>query len=150
NFVLNTAYLSGGQHTLHARAIDASLNQGSSVSIPVTISNSGGADATPPTVPSGLTASAVSASQVSLAWIASTDNVGVAGYFVYRNGFQIAATLTTGFADTAVATSTKYAYYVEAFDAAGNVSAASIQISASTRSPSGAVTGVVSSAQSGL
>jgi len=43
-------------------------------------------DATPPTVPTGLTATAASTSQINLVWTASTDNVGVTGYRVYRDG----------------------------------------------------------------
>ena len=46
----------------------------------------------PPTVPTGLTAAAVSASQVNLTWGTSSDNVGVTGYTVYRNGTAIATT----------------------------------------------------------
>ncbi len=41
---------------------------------------SSGGDTTPPTAPSGLTATAASAGQINLAWTASTDNVGVTGY----------------------------------------------------------------------
>jgi chitodextrinase len=47
------------------------------------------ADATPPTTPAGLTATAVSGTEVDLAWTASTDNIGVAGYNVYRDGTKI-------------------------------------------------------------
>lgn len=42
-------------------------------------------DATPPSVPTGLVATAVSSSQVNLSWNPSTDNVAVAGYYVYVN-----------------------------------------------------------------
>ena len=84
-------------------------------------------DSTPPTIPSGLTATLTSAPQVNLAWNASTDNVGVTGYTIYRNGVALntvsGSTLT--YADTAVVISTSYAYTVDAFDAAGNHSAQS-------------------------
>ena len=50
------------------------------------------ADTTPPTAPSGLTASAASFSEVDLSWLASSDpdGGGVAGYVVSRNGTAIA------------------------------------------------------------
>jgi uncharacterized surface anchored protein len=104
----------------------------------------------PPTTPTNLVATVIDSAQVNLIWSASTDNVGVTGYKVFRDGSQIATATTSSFADTTVAASTKYSYFVEAADSAGNVSAASSQVSASTRAFSGAVSGVVSSAQSGL
>jgi len=79
----------------------------------------------PPTVPTGLTATAVSGTQVNLAWNASTDNVGVTGYDVYRNRSLIATTTSTGYSDTNLNGSTTYQYTVTAYDAAGNVSAQS-------------------------
>jgi chitodextrinase len=79
-------------------------------------------DTQPPTVPTNLTATAVSASQITLAWTASTDNVGVAGYNVFRDGGATPiATLTgTSFSDTGLAPRTTHTYTVVAFDAAGN------------------------------
>src|SRR5262249_9432183 len=52
-------------------------------------------DSTPPSIPTGLTTTANGPHEVDLNWQASTDNVGVAGYNVYRNGNQIAS-LTDG------------------------------------------------------
>ena len=46
----------------------------------------GGGDAEAPTTPTNLTATAISSSQIDLSWNASTDNMGVAGYEIYRNG----------------------------------------------------------------
>src|SRR5207247_1261975 len=63
-------------------------------------------DTTPPSVPTGLAATAVSSSQINLSWTASTDNVGVSGYRVYRGGTQIATTTTTAYANTGLAPST--------------------------------------------
>jgi chitodextrinase len=90
------------------------------------------ADTTPPTAPTNLTATAVSTSQVNLSWTASTDNVGVAGYTVYRNGVSVATVATTAYSDTGLQASTGYAYTVAAFDSAGNVSPLSNQASATT------------------
>ena len=49
----------------------------------------GSTDITPPTAPTGLTATGVSTTQINLSWTASTDNVGVTGYRVFRNGTQV-------------------------------------------------------------
>jgi chitodextrinase len=86
-------------------------------------------DKTPPTVPGNLSATGGNA-QVSLLWNASTDNVAVAGYDVYRNGAQITQTAGATFMDTGLADGTSYSYSVAAYDAAGNVSAPSNAVSA--------------------
>ncbi len=56
-------------------------------------------DGIPPSAPSGLTATATSSSSVSLSWTASTDNVGVTGYNIFRNGIQIGTSTTTSYTD---------------------------------------------------
>src|SRR5437870_4525381 len=91
-------------------------------------------DTTPPSVPTSLSASAVSSSQMNLSWTASTDNVGVAGYTIYRGGSQIATTSLTSYSDTGLSPSTAYTYTVAASDAAGSVSAQSAPASAVTLS----------------
>lgn len=91
-------------------------------------------DSTPPSVPSGLSATAVSSSVVDLSWSPATDNVGVTGYEVFRNGTQVASTPNTHFSDSTVASGTQYSYTVAAFDAAGNVSAQSSPVLATTPS----------------
>lgn len=92
-------------------------------------------DTSPPTVPASLSATAVSTSQINLLWIASTDNVGVAGYRVYRGSTLVGSPLGTSFGDAGLAASTTYAYTVKAVDAAGNLSAASTARSATTLAP---------------
>jgi glucosylceramidase len=82
-------------------------------------------DTTPPSAPTGLTASGTTANSTTLSWNPSTDNVGVTGYDVLRNGTRVATTASTSYTDTGLTPSTAYAYTVEAYDAAGNVSAAS-------------------------
>ncbi len=91
-------------------------------------------DVTPPTVPSGLTATAASRSQVNLSWGASTDAVGVAGYKIYRNGTNIGTSATTTYSDTTCWGGTQYAYTVSAFDLKGNESAQSAQAVVTTPS----------------
>jgi chitodextrinase len=90
------------------------------------------ADTEPPTQPGNFTATPVDAARIALSWTASTDNVGVAGYRVLRDGVHIANVSGTTFTDTGLAPSTRYAYQVVAFDAAGNGSTAA---SASATTP---------------
>jgi hypothetical protein len=74
-------------------------------------------DTSPPSAPTGLTAVAVSSSQINLSWSASSDNVGVVAYDVYRNGVKIGSPSTTSFGDSGLAASTTYSYYIVARDA---------------------------------
>src|SRR5881296_3101769 len=128
----NTTSTNNGSHTLTAVATDVLSVQWNSAPVTVTVSNGPPPDTTPPSVPTGLTASAVSSSQIKLSWAASSDNVGVSGYRVYRNGTQIATTSATSFPNTGLSPSTTYTYAVAAFDAAGNLSAQSSPASATT------------------
>jgi len=91
-----------------------------------------GPDTQAPTVPSGVTATPVSSSAINVSWTASADNVGVAGYRVFRGGVQIATTSATTFADSGLTPSTTYVYTAAAFDAAGNASAQSAAASGTT------------------
>ena len=116
-------------------AYDAAQNH-STQSAAATATTPAPADTTPPSVPTGLVSTGATASQVDLSWHASTDNVGVAGYTVYRNGTVIANAGSTTFSDLAAAPNTKYTYTVDAFDAAGNHSA---QSSSTTVTTPGAV-----------
>jgi hypothetical protein len=99
----------------------------------------------PPSVPGGVTASAVSAYEVDVSWTASTDadGTGLAGYLVARDGTTVATVgaNATGYADTTVSPATSYTYTVTAFDTAQNYSAPSSPATATT--PPAPVTGVV-------
>jgi hypothetical protein len=105
-------------------------------------------DTTPPSQPTGLTANAASSSQINLAWAASTDNVGVTGYKVYRagstasiNSATLISTVTTNsYGDSGLAANTKYTYYVVAVDKAGNQSTASATASTTTQAASSTIT----------
>jgi hypothetical protein len=83
------------------------------------------ADAQPPTAPSGLTATAAKAKKVALSWGASTDNVGVMGYRIYRNNVQVGTSASTTYADTVAGKRASVTYYTRAYDAAGNLGPAS-------------------------
>jgi YVTN family beta-propeller protein len=99
-------------------------------SSPVSATTSSGADTTPPSVPTMNGAIALSSSSIAISWTASTDNVGVIGYKVYRSpddtNYTLRSTLgtTTSYSDSDLSTGT-YWYKVSAYDAAGNTSAQS-------------------------
>ena len=88
------------------------------------------ADTSPPSKPTGLNSTLVSG-KPRLAWSASTDNVGVTGYIIYRSTSknmsgetEVGRSTTTTFTDTSATRRTWY-YAVRAYDAAGNVSSRS-------------------------
>lgn len=103
-------------------------------------------DSEPPTQPTGLQATAVSGCRVALSWDASSDNIGVEGYGIYRDGTLIGTTngVTTDFADTGVSPGGTYAYRVDAFDLAGNRSPLSSEATATTPGAACSVTYVAS------
>lgn len=129
----NTTTAANGAHALTAKAWDAANNNTTSPAVNVTVSNV--ADTTPPSAPSNLTvtvpASGNNKRKLSLAWSASTDDVGVTGYQIWRATSaggpfsQIATTTGTTYTNSGLTSGTTYYYYVKAYDAAGNVSAAS-------------------------
>lgn len=82
-------------------------------------------DTEAPTIPTGLSGTAINKNRVDLTWNASTDNVGVSGYQIFRDGSPIDTTASTSYTDNTVIPSTQYSYTVLAFDAAGNNSAQS-------------------------
>ena len=67
---------------------------------------------------------------VRLTWTASTDNVGVVGYTVYRGGVAIGTSTTPAYTDSTAPLGRTSTYTVRARDAAGNLSAASASVSA--------------------
>ena len=69
---------------------------------------------------------------MTLWWKPSTDVPGVAGYAVYRDGVQVGTTATTYYQDSGLTVETQYAYHVQAFDVAGNLSMPSPLLSART------------------
>jgi fibronectin type 3 domain-containing protein len=89
-------------------------------------------DTTPPSTPSNLTGASGAPTQAYLTWNASTDNVGVAGYYVFRNGVNVGTTAMASYTDTGLTDATTYSYFVEAFDLAGNVSAPSLTAQVTT------------------
>ncbi len=86
-------------------------------------------DVEPPTAPTALSAKANSR-RVNLSWAASSDNVGVAGYRVYRDGILIGTVADTAFGDAGGTSGVIYAYSITAFDSANNTSAMSAAVMA--------------------
>src|SRR5439155_7321661 len=80
------------------------------------------ADTTAPTTPTGLTAAVAGSTGANLAWSASTDNVGVTGYIVRRNGVQVATPAATSYTDTGLSAATTNSYTAAPHDAANNSS----------------------------
>ena len=96
-------------------------------------------DTSAPTVPTGLNATAPSASEVDLSWQPATDagGGGVSGYTVFRDGVAVASvgSSSTAYRDTNVTAGTSYSYTVAAFDFARNTSAQSAPATVRTPDP---------------
>jgi chitodextrinase len=82
--------------------------------------SSGGGDTSPPTTPANLAKTGATQTSVSVGWSASTDNVGVAGYTVYRDGASVVSSGATSATVSGLACGTSYTIAVDAYDAAGN------------------------------
>jgi chitodextrinase len=124
------------------RSREASPLQRPALHVTYTLPSSGG-DLEAPSVPTGLTAMAQSESEVALSWQASTDNVGVTGYDVYRDGAMMLSTVATNYTDTGRDPATTYDYAVTAFDAAGNTSDLGAAVSVTTLGPPAATVSVL-------
>jgi hypothetical protein len=98
----------------------------------VRVAFGGSRDTDAPSAPTGLAVKSAMTSSVVLEWNPSTDNVAVAGYTIYRDGSPIGTTSGTTFSDTSLSPATTHTYTVDAYDAAGNHSASSSPVSATT------------------
>jgi len=93
----------------------------------------GDIDTQPPAVPTNLKATVISSSQIDLSWTPSTDNVGVIGYRIYRNGKEIGTSPVTSYENTGLLPSTTYTYRIAAYDETGNASAKSASAARTTQ-----------------
>src|SRR5437764_565295 len=100
----------------------------------VSITTASAADTTAPSAPTAPTAAAAGSSGANMSWSASTDDVGVTGYIVRRNGVQVATPVSTSYADAGLSAATTYSYTVAARDAAGNTSPNSTSVNVATLS----------------
>ncbi len=91
-----------------------------------------GNDTTPPSAPAPVTAQPVALTQINITWGASTDDVQVSGYRLFRDAVQIATTTLLSFSDTGLTPSTTYSYYVDAFDTFNNISSSSVTVATTT------------------
>ncbi|WP_405957350.1 carbohydrate binding domain-containing protein [Streptomyces phaeochromogenes] len=101
----------------------------------------GGSDTQAPTAPSTLRSTGKTSSSVSLAWNASSDNVGVTAYDIYSGANQVLSVSGTSATVSGLSPSTAYTFTVRARDAAGNRSAASNSLAVTTDPGGGGGTG---------
>ena len=134
----NTTTVANGNRTLTAVARDAAAN--TTVSSPVTVNVANPVDTTPPSTPTGVTATPGSATQINVTWGAATDNVSVTGYRVFRDGVSVTTVTTTSYSDTGRQPSTTYSYTIAALDGAGN---SSPQSSPPATATTPAITGLI-------
>jgi chitodextrinase len=130
NFTWDSTSVANGSHAIAAQAFDAAGNS-ATAAVSVAASNAV-PDTTPPSPPAGLSAVATGSTAINLSWNPSTDDVGVTGYDVYRDGAKVASVTSTSYADTDLTAATVYTFTVVATDAAGNASAASNSAQATT------------------
>jgi chitodextrinase len=121
----------GTSYSLGVDAYDAAGNR--SAKAVLSTSTAPCPDTVAPTAPTNLVANANTTSSITLAWTASLDNVGVAGYGVYNGATNVGTATVATFTVTGLSCGTGYTLAVDAFDAAGNRSGKA-QISASTAS----------------
>ncbi|WP_103343160.1 PQQ-dependent sugar dehydrogenase [Amycolatopsis sp. CA-126428] len=124
----------GATWGLYVNARDAAGNVSqASPTVPVSVPQCQ-ADTEPPTTPTGVTATA-SGTTVTVRWTPATDNVGVTGYEVLRDGTvagSASGAATTSFTDSGLAANTRYQYQVRARDAQANRSAPSTAVAVTT------------------
>ncbi|WP_299180566.1 reprolysin-like metallopeptidase [uncultured Aquimarina sp.] len=104
-------------------------------------------DTQAPSTPSSLTATNTTSSTTDLSWNASTDNVAVTGYDVYRNNTVIATVANTSYTVSGLSSETTYSFRIKAKDAAGNESSFSntVNITTDAGTPNTGCTGEISS-----
>jgi YD repeat-containing protein len=113
--------VSATNYTFSVRARDAAVNTGpAATSLPFKT-----LDTVAPSVPTNVTATSTVSTTVNVSWTASTDNVAVTGYKVFRGGSQIGTSPTNSYADNTTVGTTAYSYKVSAYDAVPNNSAQS-------------------------
>jgi glucosylceramidase len=138
---LFVANVGGGTQTFgvswNGMVVSYTLSPGAITTLSWPTNGGGGGDTVAPTAPTNVVASGTTSTSTNLGWTASTDNVGVAGYDILRNGSQVGTSSSATFTDTGLAPSTTYTYTVRARDAAGNASPASAPITVTTPAGSG-------------
>ncbi len=121
-------------YSIYVVAVDAAGNV-SAASVFVKVTTPAPPDTQAPSAPTNLTPSDLLPTSVKLSWTPSADNVGVKEYQVYVNGQLRGSTTTPAFSLVGLASSTAYLIYVQASDAAGNISTASTVLTVTTPAP---------------
>ncbi|HAB7638141.1 TPA_asm: chitin-binding protein [Listeria monocytogenes] len=130
----DTTVNSSTAYTYTVRAKDFGGNKSAlSNSINVTTKEAPAVDKEAPTAPKSLMSHAQTDTTIALCWQASTDNVEVKNYELYRNNTKIATSTKTMFEDTKLASNTSYKYKVYAVDTSGNRSLVSNEITVKTK-----------------
>ncbi|MFE2165772.1 fibronectin type III domain-containing protein [Streptomyces sp. NPDC059447] len=131
--LLTVTFTTGASQTSAEVYLNGWYGQGTYYADDVTLDGPGGtADTQAPTVPTGLTSTGKTSTSASLAWTASTDNVGVTGYDVYQGATKVATATGTSTTVTGLTPATNYTFTVRAHDLAGNTSAGSAAVSVTT------------------
>lgn len=91
-----------------------------------------GDDSQSPTTPVISSVVPVASNQIDIEWAASTDDVAVVGYRVYRDGVPVATTSQTTYVDTGLSPETLYSYTVDAYDFSFNISSSSLPVATTT------------------
>lgn len=128
----DTGLAASTSYSYTVAAFDAASNLSGRSNAVVATTLASSTDTSAPSAPTGPIATPISSSQINIAWTASTDNTAVAGYRIFRNGTQVGTTTNVYFTDNGLTATTSYTYNVSAFDAAGNTSAASAEVTATT------------------
>ncbi len=135
----DAAPLSSGSHSYVVRAVDAAGNV-SPASSPAVVVVPAPPDTRAPSVPTRVSAAVLAPTRSRVSWTASTDDTGVTGYRVTRDGTRIATVADTSFVDSAMPAGAKHLYRVAAVDAAGNASA--VSAAATVTAPAAASNGL--------
>ncbi len=131
---VNLSAYAGGTLLLRFNGISGSSWQGDIAIDNFELTGGSTADTQAPTAPTGLAASNVAQTSLTLNWNASSDNVGVTGYDVYQGATNIGEVAGTSANVTGLTAGTAYTFTVRAKDAAGNISAASNAVNVTTQS----------------
>ena len=126
-FANGTITTSNGQHTFQVRALNDTGTLLASNTITATITSQTppqppAGDTVAPSQPGNLRVASATATSVTLAWNASTDNVGVTGYDIFRGSTKVGTVTTTSYPVNGLTCGTAYTVGVRAVDAAGNTS----------------------------
>ena len=127
-----TGLMASTSYEFFVRAYDAHANLSAQSNVVSVVTPATDDDTTVPSTPTNLTATAASSTQINLSWTASTDNVGVMGYNIYRNDALVASTTATSYNNVGLTPSTAYEFFVRAYDGEDNLSAQSNMVTIST------------------